>query len=105
METLLNPNGPLRRQPFILRSLGIVIVGILVSIGVYEAGYHMLHFKPVGVFFVLVTWVFFGTALFIQVMRRMQDLGKPSITFFIPIYNLYLLALILFAPGKEKPEG
>lgn len=102
MEYFLKTHGPIGRQAFILRTLILFVLGGLVSFGLYEAGYHFLHFKAVGYFFVIVTWLIFGTAIFIQIMRRMQDLGKPSITFFIPFYNLYLLALILFVPGKSQ---
>lgn len=101
MQTLLSSQGPIGRKSFLLRVLLLAIVGSLVGYGVYQAGYHLLHFKTVGTFFLIVNWVFFGIAIFIQFMRRLQDLGKPSITFFIPLYNLYLLFLILFMPGRE----
>lgn len=104
MEYFLKTYGPIGRQAFIIRTLILMILGGLVSFGLYEAGYHFFHFKTVGIFFAIVTWVFFGIALFIQIMRRMQDLGKPSITFCIPLYNLYLLALLLFVPGRDRPE-
>jgi len=104
MEFLLNSYGPLGRKSFIIRTLGLLLVGSGVGYAVYEAGYHLLHFKTVGIFFAIVNCIFFGIALFIQIMRRMQDLGRPSITFFIPVYNLYLLCLILFAPGKTSSD-
>ena len=37
-------------------------------------------------------------------VRRMVDLGrtwKSILLFFVPFYNIYLLVIVLFAPGKE----
>lgn len=105
MEKLLQTHGPIGRKLFLIRFSAIALVGALTGYAVYQAGYHFLHFKTVGYFFLIVNWVFFGIALFIQIMRRLQDLGKPSITFFIPLYNIYLLALILFVPGKASEKS
>jgi uncharacterized membrane protein YhaH (DUF805 family) len=49
-----------------------------------------------------------GLVLFIPnitlLARRMVDLGrtwKSILLFLVPFYNIYLLILVLFAPGKE----
>ncbi len=102
MEFLLNTEGPIGRRQFSLRFFGTFAVGCILGFIVYEAGYHFLHFKTVGIFWAIFVWVMVGTALFIQMMRRFQDLGIPSILFFIPVYNLYLLCLLFFKPGQAK---
>lgn len=101
MEFLLQANGPIGRGAFALRLAGVLAVGAGTMYGAYQAGYHFLHFETVGVFFALVMGLVTAIVALLQMMRRCQDLGLPTVFLAIPVFNLYLLALLFFAPSKK----
>ena len=105
MEAIFSTRGPIGRGPFAVRSALILMVGAIVGYGLYKAGYFFLHFKTVGIFWALVAAFVTAVALFVQIIRRAQDIGKPSIWMFVPIYNIYLLGLLLFKEGRTAEQA
>ena len=102
MEFLFNTQGPLGRAAFAIRFVIILVIGSLITYGLYKAGYKFLHFTTVGVFWALIGGFFTVWALTAQTCRRLQDIGISGIQVFYPVYNLYILLLAFIKPGKLK---
>ncbi|MGB0372087.1 MAG: DUF805 domain-containing protein [Opitutales bacterium] len=102
MDFLYNTQNPLGRGAFVIRLLIVIVLGVAVSYALYEAGYHFLHFKTVGIFWAILGAFFFGWAAIVQLMRRLRDLDIPGFFAFIPVYNLYVLLLAFTKAGKSE---
>ena len=100
MEFLYSTESPLGRVAFAIRFFVILAIGAAVTYGLFEAGYHFLHFKPVGYFWAILGAFFSGWAVFVQFMRRLQDLDIDGIYAFVPVLNLYFLLLAFTKAGK-----
>ena len=100
MEFLYSTENPLGRVAFAIRFFLILAVGTVVTLFLYDKGYHLLHFKPVGYFWGILGAFYFGWAACVQFMRRLKDLDIPGIYAFVPVLNIYFLALAFFKAGK-----
>ncbi|MGJ3242116.1 MAG: DUF805 domain-containing protein [Opitutales bacterium] len=101
MDWLYSFNGTLGRGSFTLRLVVILMVGAVASYGAYLAGYHGFHhFVPVGIWFALLVALTTLATAYVQVVRRMRDIGIPPFFVWIPVYNLYILVLLFVKPGK-----
>ena len=101
MEKMLDTRQPIGPAGFAKNTLIIFIVTGILGFLAYEAGYHFLHFKTVGIFWALCVGIFGAAAWFMLIIRRSKDLSFTPLLLFIPVYNLYLLFLLFAKGGKQ----
>jgi MFS transporter, ACS family, hexuronate transporter len=96
-EVALRDNpGRLGRAAFALRSLVIAVGGTLLATWSFQA------VAGVGHMIAMLVGLFAVVAFAYQAVKRLHDLDRPAWHFFllaIPVYDLYVLILLLFKPG------
>lgn len=105
IQRLLNTQGCLSRADFFFRVTIILTCAVGLSFLIMETVGKIEHYYEVGIFMVIIVAAFAAPTIYIQAMRRLHDMGRRGIgamLLFLPVYNIYLLMLLLFAPGRTK---
>lgn len=103
MGSLFSMKGRIGRQQYFLLSIAVAVVTYLIAFLVgFIAGLAGTGQNAAGVMGFVVGFAGGLVQAFLAV-RRLHDLGKPGWhywLFLVPLYNIYLALILLFAPGS-----
>jgi len=98
-----NARGRISRRQYLLSMLGISLLSFgWFYIGGLLSANEDAAIKTTGMLLFTMTLVAGGVANGFLVIRRLHDLGKPgthSCLLLVPMYNIYLQLVLLFAKG------
>ena len=104
IEKFLNSQGRLNRLMFLLNGVATILIALGLSILVHRSLTPIKNFDTMAIFLIIIIALVSVIILFIQVVKRLNDLGRHGINgllLLVPVYNIYLLLLLVFKKGRE----
>lgn len=103
IEKFLDSQGRLNRFPFLLNVVATLMVAFLLSLLAHKSLSPIENFDTMALFLILIVASVAAIIVFIQIIKRLHDLGRDGINgllLLVPVYNIYLLLILLFKKGR-----